>query len=55
VLLDKDATKSGILRALAVMRHDMSAGGGNDLAVVHFSGHGAMVARDLRGARELGA
>jgi WD40 repeat protein len=47
VLLDKDATKSGIMRALAVMRHDMAAGGGNDLAVVHFSGHGAMVDRKL--------
>jgi hypothetical protein len=47
VLLDKEATKSGIMRALAVMRHDMAAGGGNDLAVVHFSGHGAMVDRKL--------
>jgi WD40 repeat protein/uncharacterized caspase-like protein len=43
VLLDKDATKPGIMRALAVMRAGMAAGGGNDLAVVHFSGHGAMV------------
>jgi uncharacterized caspase-like protein len=47
VLLDKDATKSGIMRALAVMRAGMAAGGGNDLAVVHFSGHGAMVDRKL--------
>jgi uncharacterized caspase-like protein len=43
VLRDKDATKFGIMTALAVMRRDMATGGGNDLAVVHFSGHGAMV------------
>ncbi len=47
VLLDKDATKPGILRALAVMRAGMAAGDGNDLAVVHFSGHGAMVDHKL--------
>jgi WD40 repeat protein len=47
VLLDKDATKSGIMRALAVIRAGMAAGGGNDLAVVHFSGHGAVVDRKL--------
>jgi hypothetical protein len=47
VLLDKDATKSGIMRALAVMRAGLAAGGGNDLAVVHFSGHGAMVDHKL--------
>jgi WD40 repeat protein len=47
VLLDKDATKFGIMTALAVMRRDMAAGGGNDLAVVHFSGHGAMVDHKL--------
>ncbi len=43
VLLDKDADRAGILRALATMRADMERGGGNDLAVVHFSGHGALV------------
>jgi WD40 repeat protein len=43
VLLDKDANKGGILRALKTMRAGMEAGGGNDLAVVHFSGHGALV------------
>jgi WD40 repeat protein/uncharacterized caspase-like protein len=47
VLLNKDASKSGILRALKVMRASMAAGGGNDLAVVHFSGHGAMVDHKL--------
>jgi WD40 repeat protein len=47
VLLDKDANKAGIMRALAVMRAGMVAGGGSDLAVVHFSGHGAMVDRKL--------
>lgn len=40
VLLDKDANKGGILRALKTMRAGMEAGGGDDLAVVHFSGHG---------------
>jgi WD40 repeat protein len=43
VLLDKDATKLGILRALGVMRANMAANTGADLAVIHFSGHGAMV------------
>lgn len=44
VLSDRDATKAGILRALATMRTAMErGGGGNDLAVVHFSGHGALV------------
>jgi hypothetical protein len=47
MLLDKDASKSGIMRALAVMRAGMTARGGNDLAVVHFSGHGAMVDHKL--------
>jgi WD40 repeat protein len=42
-LLDKDATRSGILRGLEALRMEMERGGGNDLAVVHFSGHGAMV------------
>jgi hypothetical protein len=42
-LLDKDATRSGILRGLDTLRKEMERGGGNDLAVVHFSGHGAMV------------
>jgi hypothetical protein len=43
VLLDTDANKEGILRALKTMRVGMAAGGGDDLAVVHFSGHGALV------------
>jgi uncharacterized caspase-like protein len=43
VLLDKDANKGGILRALKTMRAGMQAGTGDDLAVVHFSGHGALV------------
>ena len=43
VLLDKDANRIGIMEALDAMRRHMMAGGGNDLAVVHFSGHGAMV------------
>jgi hypothetical protein len=44
VLLDKDANKLGIMEALATMRQHVA---GNDLAVVHFSGHGAMVDGEL--------
>lgn len=47
VLLDKDASKTGILRALKTMRAAMEAGSGNDLAVIHFSGHGALVDHKL--------
>jgi uncharacterized caspase-like protein len=43
VLVEKDATKLGIMRALGVMRANMAANAGADLAVIHFSGHGAMV------------
>jgi WD40 repeat protein len=42
-LMDKDATRGGILRGLQALRTGMERGGGNDLAVVHFSGHGAMI------------
>ncbi len=42
-LLDSEASKSGIIDALQTMRDGMSKGAGNDLAVVYFSGHGAMV------------
>jgi hypothetical protein len=45
VLLDKDANKGGILRALETMRAEMKAGDGDDLAVVYFSSHGALVDR----------
>jgi WD40 repeat protein len=47
VLLDKDANRLGIMEALATMRRQMAAGGGDDLAVVHFSGHGALVDGEL--------
>jgi Caspase domain/WD domain, G-beta repeat len=47
VLLDKDANKTDILRALKAMRAAMANGSGNDLAVVHFSGHGALVDHKL--------
>jgi WD40 repeat protein len=43
VLLDEDANKDHILRALETMRVEMKAGAGDDLAVVHFAGHGALV------------
>jgi hypothetical protein len=39
-LPDEDATRAGMLRALDALRGAM---GQNDLAVVHFAGHGAMV------------
>ena len=47
VLLDKDADKTGILRALKNMRVAMASGNGADLAVIHFSGHGALVDHKL--------
>jgi uncharacterized caspase-like protein len=43
VLIDKDANKKGILRALDTIAADMASGTGADLAVVYFSGHGALV------------
>ena len=42
-LFDADASKKGIVDALEAMRDGMAKGAGNDLAVVYFSGHGAMV------------
>jgi WD40 repeat protein len=47
VLPNQDASKAGILQALATMRNGMEKGGGNDLAVVFFSGHGAMLDGEL--------
>jgi caspase domain-containing protein len=47
VLTDKDANKTGILRALKNMRAAMAGGSGADLAVIHFSGHGALVDHKL--------
>jgi hypothetical protein len=43
-LSNQDATRAGILRGLATMREAMARGEpGRDLAVVHFSGHGALL------------
>ena len=42
-LLNQDANKKGIMTTLASIGRHMEAGGDNDLAVVFFSGHGAMV------------
>jgi hypothetical protein len=42
-LLNQDATRGGILLGLDTLRREMERGGGDDLAVVHFSGHGAMI------------
>jgi hypothetical protein len=47
ILEDKDANLTGILRALHLMQADMAKGEGNDLAVIHFSGHGALVGEKL--------
>jgi WD40 repeat protein len=47
LLTDKDGNKVGILRALKFMREGMEAGHGLDLAVVHFSGHGALIRERL--------
>jgi WD40 repeat protein len=44
LLRNQDATLKGILRGLATMREDMARSEpGRDLAVVHFSGHGALL------------
>jgi uncharacterized caspase-like protein len=43
VLLDRDATRAGILRGLQTLRSELERSAGNDLAVVHFSGHGVMI------------
>jgi len=42
VLRNKEATETGILRALKSLKAQMQPGSG-DLAVIHFSGHGALV------------
>lgn len=42
-LRDQDATWEGILDAFAVMRRAMQSGGGQDTAVVYFSGHGTIM------------
>jgi WD40 repeat protein len=47
VLIDRDANKAGILRGLKAMRAAMENGNGADLAVIHFSGHGALVDHKL--------
>jgi hypothetical protein len=47
ILLDQDANLAGILRALHMMQAAMAKGEGNDLAVIHFSGHGALVGEKL--------
>ena len=43
MLRDKEATKAGVLRAFITMRTEIEKSFGNDLAVVHFSGHGALI------------
>ena len=40
---DGAATKAGIFEALAAMERNMARGGGQDMAVVMFSGHGAVM------------
>jgi hypothetical protein len=42
-LLNEEATRGGILDGLHAMRQVMARGEGRDLAIVHFSGHGAFV------------
>jgi WD40 repeat protein len=43
LLHDGTADKAGIFDALAAMERNMGSGGGQDLAVVMFSGHGTMI------------
>ncbi len=47
ILKDTDANLTGILRALHAMQAAMAKGEGNDLSVIHFSGHGALVGEKL--------
>jgi WD40 repeat protein len=47
VLLNDDANMKGIMAAFATMRGRMEKGGGNDLAVVFFSGHGDLIDGEL--------
>ena len=42
-LSDGAATKAGIFEGLAAMERNMARGGGQDMAVVMFSGHGAVM------------
>jgi WD40 repeat protein len=42
-LHDGEADKAGIFSALASMKANMAKGGGQDLAVILFSGHGAII------------
>jgi hypothetical protein len=42
-LHDGEADKAGIFSALASMKNNMAKGGGQDLAVILFSGHGAII------------
>src|SRR5262249_7085922 len=42
-LHDGEADKGGIFEALAAMDRNMTSGAGQDLAVVMFSGHGALI------------
>jgi Caspase domain len=42
-LHDRTADKAGIFDALAAMERNIGSGGGHDLAVVMFSGHGTMI------------
>ncbi|MGH3054221.1 MAG: caspase family protein [Gaiellaceae bacterium] len=47
VLSNEDAGKKAIMRALGTEQRGMEKGGGNDLAIVYFSGHGAIVDGEL--------
>jgi len=42
-LVNEEATTIAIFAALEAIRKGMNTGGGGDLAVIHFSGHGDMV------------
>jgi hypothetical protein len=42
-LHDGEADKAGIFSALASMKNNMAKGGGQDLAVILFAGHGAII------------
>jgi hypothetical protein len=50
ILIDKNATAKGISEAFGAIRKEMEYGEGNDMAVIMYSGHGAMLGND--GSRE---
>ena len=47
LLRDAEVTRERVFEALDIVQSGMAAGGGNDVAVMFFSGHGAQIGDDL--------